>query len=100
MTKQQSFTDFFRNASPEEKRRLFLEAARKANEDQRELLAKATTSDSKSMSVKNFNFDKFFATLFRTGSLKLANRAAKARRVKVRVIRRKAVKTSRVLSKV
>ena len=39
--KTDGFADFFRNASPEEKKRVFTEAARRANEDQRELFKRS-----------------------------------------------------------
>jgi len=39
--KVDNISDFFLNASPEEKKKVFMEAARRSNEDQRETLRRA-----------------------------------------------------------
>ena len=44
MPEKQSFSDFFRNASQEEKEKLFLEVTKKANEDQRKVMQEKPNS--------------------------------------------------------
>lgn len=40
-----TFSDFMSNATPEEKRALFLEVAREANEEQRKIIREALCTD-------------------------------------------------------
>jgi len=41
-SKYKGFADFFKHSTPKEKERVFREAARKANEDQRKLIGLST----------------------------------------------------------